>query len=460
MQEAGQQNDQPAADKSEQYLRSGKNRASVSKDVPAALGASLRRTNSILTDSSFDSRRQSIRSPTEDFLLPRASGPQEQLHQEPTLWHSLPVLALAIIPSIGGVFFKKGSIIITDIALLVMAAVYLNWVLMTPWALYHSAQTVKIAKPPILDNIDEGIVSDEITDLPVDTEPTPSVKKTRKTSDAQSADKTTESSQETAALRELQIHELFALAMCFVGPLMGAYILHVIRTQISHVGDELVSNLHLTLFVLGAELRPMRHSMKLLQARTLHLQRLVREDPHAVDQIDTALVQELMDRVNTVESNVSEVATKSLSSVDQTASITADNVKKAQHVLQTQVDALNRAVRRYEKRATAQTIQNESRLQDLEGRLKDALSLAAAAASYSQKNGVLHIALDYAKTIMALPFHAFASALRWPLQAFNNILPTLLIRMGVVRPGRRKRSNAKQASYSRPSYGDRETRNK
>ena len=48
-------------------------------------------------------------------------------------------------------------------------------------------------------------------------------------------------------------------------------------------------------------------------------------------------------------------------------------------ILQPDVDALNRAVYRYEKRATLRTLQTESRPQELEGKLADAITLAAAA---------------------------------------------------------------------------------
>jgi len=54
--------------------------------------------------------------------------------------------------------------------------------------------------------------------------------------------------------------------------------------------------------------------------------------------------------------------------------------------LQPELDALNRAVRRYEKRATLQAFQTESRLKDIESRLNDAVSLAAAAANGGLRN--------------------------------------------------------------------------
>ena len=134
---------------------------------------------------------------------------------------------------------------------------------------------MKIAKPPLLETINEESddeADDSLADMPAKGRPASSGESgstLRATSGSPE-----HSTHERAALRELQIHELFALGLCFVGPLIGAYILHIIRNQISV--HDLMSNLHLTLFILGAELRPVRHLIKLLQVRTLHLQRLVR----------------------------------------------------------------------------------------------------------------------------------------------------------------------------------------
>lgn len=68
---------------------------------------------------------------TDSLLLPRATN-RDREHDDPTLWHSAPLL-FAIVPAIGGVVFKSGSIILTDLALLILAALYLNWCLVTPW---------------------------------------------------------------------------------------------------------------------------------------------------------------------------------------------------------------------------------------------------------------------------------------------------------------------------------------
>lgn len=106
------------------------------------------------------------------------------------------------------------------------------------------------------------------------------------------------------AEHELRLHEAFAFALCVAGPLIGAYILHIIRASLSDSADEMVSGLHLTLFVLAAELRPLRHILKMVQSRTVHLQRSLRDDPFSVAKIDDRAVLELTRRMEDTESSL------------------------------------------------------------------------------------------------------------------------------------------------------------
>ncbi len=76
------------------------------------------------------------------------------------------------------------------------------------------------------------------------------------------------------------MHEDLALVSCFVSPVLGACLLHAIRGQLSRPSEGLVSNYNLTIFMLCAEIRPLRHLIKLVQARTLHLQRVVHANPY------------------------------------------------------------------------------------------------------------------------------------------------------------------------------------
>ena len=90
------------------------------------------RRNSSLSDTVSEARN-SIRSSTDDLFFPRAAQDTESdLGNEESHWQSAP-LALALLPAIAGVFFRNGSAVVTDVTLLVLAAIFLNWSVRLPW---------------------------------------------------------------------------------------------------------------------------------------------------------------------------------------------------------------------------------------------------------------------------------------------------------------------------------------
>lgn len=131
--------------------------------------------------------------------------------------------------------------------------------------------------------------------------------------------------------------------------------------------------------------------------------------------------------------------TDKATAADSVVTSTAESVKKSQNVMQSQIDALTRAVRRYEKRALAQSIQNEARLQDLENRLRDALSLAAVAATYSQRPGLTRNLLEGISALIFLPLQATWTAITYPFRMASRTIVRLLIRTGLVHVDRRRR---------------------
>lgn len=86
----------------------------------------------MLSVSSLEDARNSIRSSTDDLLLPKADGPMPHNNHEPSVWHSSPLI-FALLPAVGGMVFKNGSAVVTDITLLALAAVFLNWSVRLPW---------------------------------------------------------------------------------------------------------------------------------------------------------------------------------------------------------------------------------------------------------------------------------------------------------------------------------------
>jgi hypothetical protein len=226
------------------------------------------------------------------------------------------------------------------------------------------------------------------------------------------------------ASNELYLHELLALLSCFLFPIIGAYLLHSIRGYLSRPSEGLVSNYNLTIFLLASELRPVSHLFKLIQARTLHLQRVVHANPYDnINRESTGDIKELVRRLEDLEArtlvtepNHASSGSEPTMNNKQAALITTE----VRRTLQPELDALNRAVRRYEKRATLQTMQTESRLLDLEARLADAISLAAAAAQTGQrqKYGLWSMLVEWIASGIVLPLQAFGALASLPFKTF------------------------------------------
>jgi hypothetical protein len=92
----------------------------------------VRRRSSNFSDYSLNEARRTFQSSTDDLLLPKPSVAGFEPSHETSHWHSAP-LAFALLPAIGGMFFKNGSSIITDVMLLGLAAIFLNWSVRLPW---------------------------------------------------------------------------------------------------------------------------------------------------------------------------------------------------------------------------------------------------------------------------------------------------------------------------------------
>lgn len=109
--------------------------------------------------------------------------------------------------------------------------------------------------------------------------------------------------------------------------------------------------------------------------------------------------------------------------VSKAAAQASNELRKA---FQPELDALNRAMRRYEKRMTISAIQVESRLQDMETRLKDVVVLAAAAQRNAENQprryittltnwicGFVVLPLQLAYNILAVPGKVSQGLLNW-----------------------------------------------
>lgn len=217
------------------------------------------------------------------------------------------------------------------------------------------------------------------------------------------------------------MYELLALFSCFFLPMIGAWLLHHIRSQLSRPSEGLISNYNLTIFLFASELRPLAHLIKMIQARTLYLQRTLNTYTPTDDPNASCVISDLTSRLNELEVHIAATANSPANAAaDPSSPTTGKLTTDVRKSLQPDLDALNRAVRRYEKRATLLTMQTESRLQDLEARMSDAITLAAAAerssSNYSKnsRRGSAYVLLDWLCAIIVLPVQAAWAILSLP----------------------------------------------
>ena len=420
--------------------------------MPPTLG---RRRSSILSYSSLEEATQSF---TDDIIHPSTNGrrrPRNGDDNEVTHWHSTP-LAFAILPAIGGLFFQNGSLFVTDILLLGLAAIFMNWSIRLPWDWYYSAQEMQrdVGPPPMFDETiaeepepddiaveDASSAGDSPAVFPADRKP-------------QTGPTLSDPVREQART-DLRRHELLALLATFVFPALAAYLLHVIRAQLSRPSTQLVSDYNLSIFLLAAEIRPFRQLARLISSRTLYLQRTVSGSDEMFDVAanEKPATTELMSRIADLEARLSDHTiippTLSMAQKNDISDLSAEMKRR----YEPRLEGLERAVRRYEKRSTTLAMLTEQRLQTLENRTNDALSLAAAAAQHSQSRGVAGMALNTASNIAVVPLKMIWSVCMLPINLLEDLYvkaKTLLLGPG---PPQSKRKNGSRYSNGNEKFG-------
>ncbi|KJZ74070.1 hypothetical protein HIM_06519 [Hirsutella minnesotensis 3608] len=352
---------------------------------------------------------------------PRAAAPEESSSSS----LASVSLAFALLPAISGALFKNGHAIVTDVMLLGLAGVFLHWSVTQPWAWYHAAQQVRVQHEDDLDFAVEdeadadAVACDTRHAAALDDVPEESETVSKDTESMAQADPRT--ARQRAALRELYAHEVLALLACLALPLASAYLLHAIRTQLSRPSEGLVSNYNLTIFLLVSELRVFSHVLKLVQSRTLHLQRVVHENEFTSPSGTAARIEDALARLELLEAHSRNGTAgpgfgSGADPNDDRGKQEAALAREVRNAIQPELDALNRAVRRYEKKATLLQLQTESRFTGLDARLDDAIALAAVAAknSTAKKNVVRRMA-ESVTTVVLFPFKAVLQLVLLPL---------------------------------------------
>jgi len=236
-------------------------------------------------------------------------------------------------------------------------------------------------------------------------------------------------------------------------PALGAWLLHALRSQLSPRSESLISNYNLTIFLLASEVRPLSHLIKLVQRRTLFLQRKISasNDQKRADHFDPKLA-EMANRIEELEAHVANsvmIATKADPGMpSQADELIARASTQANSDLrksfQPELDALNRAMRRYEKRTMTSAIQVETRLHDLETKIQDVVILAAAAQRNADKQYGKYtpILVNWISACVVVPVQYAVFLLTLPQKLLMAVTSWVKVKLGFA-PKNPKSVNAK-----------------
>ncbi|KAI1754220.1 hypothetical protein F4782DRAFT_528659 [Xylaria castorea] len=371
-----------------------------------------------------------IETSADELLNPSKSNTKEDHQKSPFVY--IP-LTLALLPAIAGIFFENGSAFFTDLILLSLAAVFLHWSVTQPWDWYHSAQQIRVVQDEILsDSVFESDSDLETTPLSPTTslENVPEEKGKEPETEAKAKDlpaggNARREARQRAAIKELYIHEIMALAWCFVFPMLGAYLLHTIRGQLSRPSEGLVSDYNLTIFLCAAEVRPVSHLIRMLQQRTLHVQTVVAQNPHTQKLVTNDQLQALYDRLDELEARETRKEHPTTNGVQPEIPqkvIESAVGREFRKTAQPELEALNRAMRRYEKKLTLLATQTDHKIEYVEYRLNDAIALAAVAAKNSRSQwGLAGWLVEKTVALVVLPLQAVAAVLTFPFRTASTL---------------------------------------
>ncbi|KAK4106707.1 hypothetical protein N658DRAFT_563470 [Parathielavia hyrcaniae] len=373
-----------------------------------------RRRSSTLSAYSFSEATRDLQ---DEIIDP---GPVFQ--QEVMTWKSWLPMVFTVVPLVAGLIFKNGTAFFTDLIIIFLSMVFLHWSVSAPWKWYHAAQQVRQDQEAVLMEALEL----EDAELAEPAARTPASDSESISSTAPSpADKQEQSRQAGAALAQLQTLEVAALVVCFVAPAAATYLLSRVRSHLSRPPQSLVSDFNLTIFLLAAEIMPLKHCIKLVLAHTLHLQRIVNSNPYRAVHITPAKYRDMVQRLEALEARAPPVAppppppSPPASNPDEefdgqggggrargriNAEQLRDDVTRAVRAAITpDVDGVIRAVRRYEKKTSALTEDMERQMRDIRARLDDAIALSAVVARSNAEGSGWGLLGKVAGGLMRLP---------------------------------------------------------
>ncbi|KAH5645471.1 hypothetical protein HBI51_112170 [Parastagonospora nodorum] len=392
---------------------------------PATPNTPRRRSSLLSTRSSTDSLR----------TLRNNDMDRATVSDDHSSWlHSSSVL-VAIVPAVAALIHPQGGTLATDLVLLSLSA----WFLGRQW--YVDAQQRQYLDAEDAE-YDDTIYEEEEGSTGTNPESTDPVAEGAEDAGSPSTEHTPPIVDPRESARsKLKRIELLALAACFLAPVAAAYVVHYLRSQFTHrARDGIVTDLNLFFYVCVAEARPVSHLFDMIGKQTLHLQRLVAEPP---EQPRSGIAQRLPQRLAALEARLDDPVSNDIDMNRIT--------NEVRQTMQYQLDALNRAVRKYEKKQLAQTMQIEARFQDIDVRLRDTLSLAASAARTGQKPGIAATTLTWLSGLLAYVVQMAWDVALYPFRVALSVVEAVKTSFSKDRryAGRRTNVHSSMSSTSR-----------
>jgi hypothetical protein len=388
----------------------------------------------------------SINEAVQDFHE-EIADPGPEVNREPTTWKSLLPIMFASVPPIAGLFFENGTAFFSDLILLFLATVFLHWSVTAPWKWYSLAQQVREDNEPALEESLKAQDDESAIKSDSDSESVNGIHRSK-------VDKYDRTRQADEALDRLQSLEIMALATCFLAPAIATYLLYSVRYLLSPPSENLVSSFNLAIFLMAAEMPPVSHLIKMILARTLHLQRIVNANPYRVVSVTASNYRDLLARIQDLEARALEQSERprceGCDCIDgqkqqQTAKrLREDVARDVRAAVGPEIDGVVRAVRRYERKTSTLTSDTDHRLADLRQRLDDVIALSAVAARNNTGVwGLLETMAGGFWMVLSVPVAAALSLVSLLLS------PIVKPLSWIAHQGRRSRTEAEERNHER-----------
>lgn len=209
---------------------------------------------------------------------------------------------------------------------------------------------------------------------------------------------------------QLRIAELEAFGGLIVGPLLGAALLNYVRSTMARPANGLITNFNITVFVLAAELRPLRIAFEYLTKRSSNLQ-------EELTDVVPARYEAMQHRLEELANDLHNVRT---SFTMNDASLELNSHHKTSFKDDSEIGQLKYALKKFEKYEANAKHELESKIYTLERRLAD-LSARTQPVSASAST-LMHILLD----LLLLPVQLLWKAITLPLRLVERATSSFL----------------------------------